>query len=74
MSKGHKHSPVQAEAARFNDTTVRESYAIMDELRRGMTLKGYVVRSPVSKNLTLILQYKTVDGKVHELTSLEVEV
>lgn len=69
MLKEHKHLPAAREPARFNDTDIQQSYNVMKELRRGLSLHSYTFQEGAELKATTRLVYTTLDGKKHEITA-----
>ena len=74
MLKGHSNSHVRQEAARFNDTDIKQSYIVMEELKRGMSLHSYSYQEDGDWACTVKLVYTTLDGKKHQLCSTEIKL
>jgi hypothetical protein len=53
---------------------VKESYAIKDELRRGLKLSASSYRQDGKSFLDINIKYVTLDGRIHNLSQTTVEV
>lgn len=52
-----------------SDTDIKQSYDIMKELRRGLSLHSYTFQEGAELKATTRLVYTTLDGKKHEITA-----
>ena len=54
--------------------SVKESYHIKDEMRRGLKLSATSYRQDGKSFLDINLKYVTLDGRVHNVTQTTVEI